>query len=87
MLEQLLNEIHAGGSLETNALAVRLSVSPLMIQAMLEHLERMGMIRPYSTCSDGCKGCSLQTSCHGDQPGKQVRLWQSVDMPGIAQVQ
>jgi len=78
MLEKLLNEIRAGGTLETNALAIRLGASPQMIQAMLEHLERSGMIRPYSTCSDGCHGCSLQASCHVDQPGNHVRLWQSV---------
>jgi hypothetical protein len=79
MLEQLLKEINAGGTLETNALAVRLGASPQMIQAMLEHLQRAGRIRPYVSCSDGCKGCSLQESCHMEQGGGQVRLWQSVD--------
>lgn len=79
MLEQLLNEIRAGGTLETNALAVRLDTSPQMIQVMLEHLERSGLIRPYSTCSDGCQGCSLQASCHVEQGTGQVRLWQSTD--------
>ena len=79
MLEQLLNEIHAGGTLETNALAARLGASPQMIQAMLEHLQRAGRIRPYSSCSDGCQGCSLQAACNLEQRGGQARLWQSVE--------
>ena len=79
MLEQLLNEIHIGGTLETNALAIRLGASPQMIQAMLEHLQRSGLIRPYSSCSDGCQGCNLQTACHVEQRAGQVRLWQSVN--------
>jgi predicted transcriptional regulator len=85
MLEQLLNEIHAGGTLETNALAIRLGASPQMIQAMLEHLQRSGLIRPYYSCSDGCQGCSLQASCNVEQRGSQVRLWQSVDEPPASQ--
>jgi len=79
MLEQLLMEINAGGTLETNALAARLNASSQMIQAMLEHLQRAGLIRSYSSCQDGCQGCSLQKSCHIDQCVNQVRLWQSVD--------
>ena len=79
MLEQLLKEINAGGTLETNALAVRLGASSQMIQAMLEHMQRAGLISQYSSCQDGCQGCSLQASCHIDQGGGQLRLWQSVD--------
>lgn len=63
--------------METSALAVRLGASPQMIQAMLEHLQRVGLIRSYSSCQDGCQGCILQESCHIDQGGSQVRLWQS----------
>ena len=85
MLEQLLNEIHAGGTLETNALAVRLGASSQMIEAMLEHLQCAGLIRPYSSCQDGCQGCSLQASCHVDQPGNQVRMWQSIETPPSSQ--
>lgn len=79
MLEQLFKEIQAGGTLEINALAAKLGTSPQMIQTMLEHLQRSGNIRPYSSCSDGCQGCSLQASCHVEQRTGQVRLWQSTD--------
>jgi FeoC-like transcriptional regulator len=84
MLEQLLNEIRAGGTLETNALAVRLGVSPQMMQAMLEHLQRSGHIRLYSSCSEGCQGCGLRSSCNIEQRGGQVRLWQDIDEPPIS---
>jgi Mn-dependent DtxR family transcriptional regulator len=86
MLEELLKEINAGGTLETNALAVRLGASSQMIEAMLEHLQRAGLIRPYSSYQDGCQGCSLQKSCHVEQHGDQVRIWQSIDALPISQV-
>lgn len=76
MLEQLVNEIRAGGTLETAALAARLGTTPRLIEAMLEHLQRAGLIQAYLGCSDGCRGCSLQDSCKRPAPGT-VRLWQS----------
>ncbi len=76
MLEQLLKEIQSGGTLETNALAVRLGASPQIIQAMLEHLQRQGWIDAYGSCADGCGGCSLRNSCTQPQKGG-LHLWQS----------
>jgi hypothetical protein len=75
MLEQLLNEIRAGGTLETGTLAARFGTTPQLIEAMLEHLQRSGLIQDYVTCNDGCLGCSLQDACK-KTPGA-VRLWQS----------
>ncbi len=74
MLEQLLNEIRAGGTLETDALATRLGTTPQLIEAMLEHLQRSGLIQSYVNCNDGCLGCSLQDMCKKTPGG--VRLWQ-----------
>jgi hypothetical protein len=74
MLERLLNEIRLGGSLETNVLAAKLNASPQLVAAMLEHLQRMGLIRDYVNCGDGCGGCSLKSTCGAKSP---VRLWQS----------
>jgi hypothetical protein len=82
MLEKLLNEIRAGGTLETNALAARLDVSSQMVQAMLEYLYRAGKIRPYVPCSDGCGSCGLQSSCTPGQRADQFRLWQTVEETG-----
>lgn len=75
MLEQLLDEIRTGGTLETHALATRLGTTPQLIEAMLEHLQRSGLIQAYINCSDGCPGCGLQEACR-KTPGA-IRLWQS----------
>lgn len=73
MLEQLMNEIRLGGSLETNRLALRLGTSPELVRAMLEHLQRLGLIKSYTDCAS-CLGCNLQEAC-AVKPS--VRLWQS----------
>ncbi len=74
MLEKLVEEIRLGGTLETGALAARLGTTPRLVEAMLEHLQRSGLIQAYVNCSDGCLGCSLQNACK--KPGT-LRLWQS----------
>ena len=76
MLEQLLTEIRRGGTLEVGALAARLDTSPRLVQAMLEHLERSGLLSAYLGCADGCQGCSLKGSCDPSR-SSGVRLWQS----------
>lgn len=75
MLEQLLTEIRRGGLLEVGALAARLNTSPQLVEAMLEHLERSGLLSAYLGCADGCRGCSLEGSCPASRSGG-VRLWQ-----------
>ena len=76
MIEKLLRELRAGGTLEVNALAKRLGTSPQVVEAMLEHLQRSGMITAYADCGEACAGCSLSESC-GTKAGPAVRLWQS----------
>ena len=76
MLEQLVKEIRAGGTLETVDLATRLGTTPQLIEVMLEHLQRSGLIQAYVNCSDGCQGCSLHDSCNKPSSGT-MRLWQS----------
>jgi hypothetical protein len=76
MLEQLVKEIRAGGTLELGDLATRLGTTPQLIEVMLEHLQRRGLIQAYVSCSDGCLGCSLQDACVNPAPG-MVRLWQT----------
>lgn len=75
MLERLVHEIRAGGTLETGALAERLGTTPQLVEAMLEHLQRSGLIQAYVSCSDGCLGCSLQDACK--KTSGTIRLWQS----------
>lgn len=76
MLEQLVNEIRAGGTLEIRALASRLGTTPQMVESMLAHLQRSGLIQDYAACVDGCSGCGLKNACV-TQPKGTVRLWQS----------
>ncbi len=77
MLEQLLDEIRAGGSLEVSALSKKLGASPQLISVMLEHLQRSGYIRPYETCGDGCGGCSLKTQCNHAGHVNLLKMWQA----------
>jgi FeoC like transcriptional regulator len=76
MLEQLIKEIREGGTLETGELAVRLGTTTQLIEAMLGHLQRNGLIQSYIHCGDGCQGCNLQDSCKKPNQN-EIRLWQS----------
>jgi hypothetical protein len=77
MLENLLREIKKGGALQAEGLAARLKVSPGLVRAMLEDLERRGILTQMPTaCGDGCGGCSLSSSCG---PGSGGKLWMLVD--------
>jgi len=75
ILEQLLDRVEAGGTLEVGTLAEELDTSPAMIEAMLEHLERRGSVRSCSQPGPACGACSLGTTC-GMKPGGKLRLWQ-----------
>jgi hypothetical protein len=75
MLEKLVEEIRAGGTVEIRELAIRLGTTPQLVEVMLEHLQRSGLIQAYVNCSDGCLGCSLKNSC-GKPAAGTVRLWQ-----------
>jgi hypothetical protein len=74
MLEQLVKEIQNGGSLETHKLAAQLGTTPQLVEAMLEHLQHLGLIQDFADCISGCQGCGLRGAC--SNPG-MARLWQS----------
>lgn len=76
MLEQLMVEIRAGGTLEASTLAARLKTSPQMVEALLEHLRRAGFLRAYETCDDGCSGCGLKQNCDTSKKRIGVQIWQ-----------
>jgi len=76
MLEQLMNEIRVGGTLEAGALAARLKTSPQMVEAMLEHLRHAGLLQTYETCGDGCAGCGLKQNCDPQKKRAGVQIWQ-----------
>jgi hypothetical protein len=77
MLERLMTEIRAGGSLDAAKLAVTLDTSPQMVEAMLEHLRHVGLLRAYenASCSDACQACSLKGFCDPNTKRSAVQLW------------
>jgi hypothetical protein len=77
MLEKLLDEIRLGGTFETGVLAARLGTSPELVDAMLEHLQRLGHLRSYQACGDACGGCSLKKGCKTAHQADGLRLWQA----------
>jgi hypothetical protein len=81
MLAQLVDKLEAGGTVDTAALSAELGASPALLQAMLEHLERLGFIRPYARPSEACGDCGFKTSCGSGLDGG-VRLWETVVRTG-----
>jgi hypothetical protein len=76
MMQQLMAELEKGGTIRPLLLAKRLGISVNMVEAMLEDLVRLGLLREVSMgCGDPCKGCPLAGSC--SQPA-QSHLWQLV---------
>lgn len=60
MLEQLLELVANGGLSTSEEVARRLSVSRLLVEAMLEELARLGYLRSVlSGCSGHCAGCAM----------------------------
>jgi predicted ArsR family transcriptional regulator len=75
MLEQLISEIRAGGTVRASELAARLQVSPVMVQMILENLERMGRLVQVETgCGTACGGCPVKNLCAPKGDGKG-RVW------------
>jgi predicted ArsR family transcriptional regulator len=76
MLEQLLEEIRRGGTLETGALAKKMGIPPQMVEVLLEHLQRTGHVSPYQGCSGACQACGEHASCKTAPGPGTPRLWQ-----------
>jgi hypothetical protein len=76
MLERLLELVAEGGVHSYEDLTRRLSISPALLQAMLEDLARLGYLRAVSDgCSEKCSACSIGR-CAVTGPG---RLWTLTD--------
>jgi len=73
MLEQILQEISSGNSLDVNRLAARLDTSPEMVAALLDHLSRIGVLENIKCRAQSCKGCHLINQCGSAK--KENRLW------------
>lgn len=60
MLSQILAALQSGGR-SVEQLARQLGVSPALVCAALEHLERLGRVRRVALsvrCAHGCPGCT-----------------------------
>ena len=74
MLAQLIAKLKQGGTFDTRRLAAELQAPIELVEAMLEHLQRQGIIQDVVRCTDGCPGCSLQDRCAVGNEAR-VRSW------------
>lgn len=76
MLADLMCEIRAGGTFETSKLAKKLNTTPEMIEAMMDHLSRIGFLKNYEPCSDACSSCSVSQMCDPKKKKAIAQIWQ-----------
>ena len=73
MLQRLLDLVAEGGLRSYAHLARELEVSQGLVGQMIEHLARMGYLRPVAgDCQGQCTGCSLAKTC---AIGGPTRVW------------
>ena len=73
MLDNLLRILREGSAYTYGDLAVRLGVSEVMIEDMLENLARLGYLRPMAqACESHCASCHMSGACAVGAPG---RIW------------
>lgn len=75
MLEHLLAILRHGGTWSTGALAKRLGTSVAMLETMMEHLQRQGLVEDFKApCTDSCRQCAFGDTCQA-AAGSHPRLW------------
>ena len=73
MLRKLLQLVAEGGVRTRAELARELGVSEGLMGQMIEHLARMGYLRPVAgDCESRCAGCPLAGTC---TVGGPTRVW------------
>jgi Mn-dependent DtxR family transcriptional regulator len=75
MLEKLLTEIRTGRTHSINDLAVKMNTTPALIQVLLEHLTRLGLVKQYQSCGDTCSGCSAKNLCKNEPSDRTNHLF------------
>ena len=63
MLQQLLQALQTDRTLTTDELAKQLQTTPQMVVAMLEYLEKSGLLKKIEACDEDCGGCQLANIC------------------------
>lgn len=76
MFGLLMDEIKKGGTLEVNQLARKLNTTPQLVEVMIEHLQKSGVVKQYESCLDGCSGCQLSSACDHKKGSGVTHLWQ-----------
>lgn len=74
-MRRLLAAAAEGGLGNLHDLALRLGVSPALVQLMLGELSRRGYVRPAGDCAPACGACSLQPACHAGPERRMAGLW------------
>jgi DNA-binding IclR family transcriptional regulator len=72
VLKRLLGIVADGQVGSTAELAAALGTSPLLVEAMLEQLERQGLLQRTGDCGVVCAGCPAEASC---APRATARAW------------
>jgi len=72
MLDRLITELKNGNTTSAADLARRLDTTPAMVEAMLETLERHGILKTMTVSNDcnqekPCESCSLAGLCTSDK--------------------
>jgi predicted ArsR family transcriptional regulator len=81
-LERLLELLRTGGARRLDDVARELDVSPALVEAMLEELERMGRLRRLDgECSSRCGGCGAAAQCRAMRG--RGRVWTLADFPDL----
>jgi Mn-dependent DtxR family transcriptional regulator len=69
MLERLLGVLVEGGAVSYADLAHTLGVDQALVQQMVEHLAKLGYLRPAAgSCREECGACALEGPCSSGGP-------------------
>ena len=73
MLSELVELLRGGGTHRVADMANALGTTPLLVEAMLETLTRMGYLRQLGgSCGDACGMCPVAGTCSAEASG---RVW------------
>lgn len=72
MLKRLLATMASGGVGSTAELAVAIDASPAMVEVMVAHLERRGLLQRAGDCGSACGGCPTEAAC---DPAAKGNAW------------
>jgi Mn-dependent DtxR family transcriptional regulator len=63
VLKRLLSTIAAGRIANTAELAAAMDASPAMVEALVDELERRGLLQRAGDCGSVCTGCPTELAC------------------------